>query len=129
MLTWRTIWCTAYISLVCVALVVGGTCAFARCIFSFFASGVELSCRACCIDYPTVQASVLCTLDVYSLVVGVLLAREASVARLIDTTFGIPSSSIVIMCNVLSIFRNDAMAFGNIFDRYSSVISLDAFWP
>lgn len=79
LLTWRAIWSTTYISVLCAAFSVGGTCPGARCIVYLFVSVVYVSHRTSCIDYSNVGALSLCVLGLDCLAGGVLFGRSASV--------------------------------------------------
>lgn len=101
---------------------VGGMCPVSRCVLSLVTSGVDMWCRASCIDCWIVGALFLFALGVECSNGGALISRGAGVARSNGTTFGIPSSSILIVCDVLLVIRNGPIVFGRSFNRDLSAI-------
>lgn len=65
---------------------VGCECLVALCILFLVASGVDVSCCALGVDFSTG---------------GAFFGLGANVARSIEITCGIPSSSIVILCEIM----------------------------
>lgn len=81
-----------------------------------------MSLHASCIDCSTVGPLYLHELAVDCSTAHEAISYRASVACSIGTTIYIPSSSIVILCDVVSIIRNGLTVFCNSFDRDSSII-------
>lgn len=71
------------------------------------ASGVDVSC---------------CALGVNCSTGGAFFGLRADIARSIETTFIIPSSSIVIVCKVMVVILNGPTAFASSFHQGSSAI-------
>lgn len=81
-----------------------------------------MSCRAVCVDCLTVGTLSLCVQGVDCSAVGARFGLKDGIVGSGGTTFGITSSSIVVVCDVLSITRNGPTVFGNSFIRDWSAI-------
>lgn len=124
-LTLPAIWSIEYKAVLGVASDVGGTCPVARYSLHLVRSFFDFRFVTSCINRSTVGALSLCALGVDRSTGAALFNCRDGVARSIEITFGIQSSSIVMVGDVVSIIRRGPKDFGNSFDRSSMVIRWD----
>lgn len=113
MLTWRTIWSTAFKSVLQAGWGVGATCRVARCVLALVVSGDDVSHCTMSVDYSTG---------------GEFQGLGAGKPPWTEIRFSTSSSSIVNVGEVVTILQNGLTGLGTCFaDDLSGICSATVF--